>query len=252
MAQNKSFFPVICGGIYLDWPTVNYRNRLSIKHWAEDDRPREKLLNKGRSSLSDAELLALIFGAGTKSQSAVELAKSTLNHVGNDLNNLARMSVREMTKLPGIGPARASSIAASMELGRRRGKSTGAGKVRIQSSSDAFRLMKHEFYDLQVEEFWIVVMSRSNDVLHKCRISQGGVSGTVADNKVIFKCVLDHLASSLIVLHNHPSGNLRPSKADEMLTRKIKSACENLDVQLLDHLIVHNDAFFSFADEGLL
>ncbi|MEQ9063105.1 MAG: DNA repair protein RadC [Vicingaceae bacterium] len=229
-----------------------YKHNLSMRFWAEDDKPREKLLQKGRASLSDAELLSLLFRSGSNQCSAVDLSKKVLNKASNDLNILAKMTAHDLTKIPGIGIAKATSLLATWELNRRRSAISLPAKFRIQSSADAFRLMKASFFDLEVEEFWIIVMSRSNDVLHRCRISQGGVSGTVADNKVIFKYVLEYLASSLIVLHNHPSGNLKPSNADEKLTKKIKSACENLDVQLLDHLIIHNDRFFSLADEGLL
>ena len=169
-----------------------------------------------------------------------------------DLNLLAKLSTIDLIKIPGIGLAKASSIVAAMELGRRRQSSGQTVQKKINSSSSAFDLLKTNYYDLDVEEFWILVLSRSNQVLCKKQISKGGVSGTVADNKLIFKYVLEHLGSSLIISHNHPSGNLKPSKADEQLTKKIKMACQNLDIQLLDHLIVYNESYFSFADEGLL
>ncbi|HAW51715.1 MAG TPA: hypothetical protein DCX54_05210 [Flavobacteriales bacterium] len=231
---------------------MNYNNKLSIKLWAEDDKPREKLRNKESSALSDAELLAILLGSGNKRLSAIEIAKNILMMAKKDLNALAKLNTVELMKIPGIGLAKASTVVAAMELGRRRQSTVQAIHKKVSSSFSAFELLKTNYFDLQVEEFWILILSRSNQVLGKKRISTGGVSGTVADNKLIFKCVLEHLGSSLIISHNHPSGNLKPSKADEQLTKKIKMACQNLDIQLLDHLIVYNESYFSFADEGLL
>ena len=229
-----------------------YDNRISIKQWAEDDQPREKLLLKGKSTLSEAELIAILFRSGSRKHSAVGLAQLLLQSVSNDLNQLARLNAEELSKIPGIGLAKATSILAALELGRRR-KELSSGKTQmVKSSRDAHQLMKDVFFDLQHEEFWILILSRSNEVMARKKISQGGVSGTVADNKLIFKYTLEALGSSLIVFHNHPSGNLSPSKADEELTRKIKLAANSLDISLLDHLIINNDQFFSFADEGLL
>lgn len=233
-------------------PHAYKQGAVPISNWSEDDQPREKLLSKGRSILSDAELIAILLRSGTNRKSAVGLAQEVLNTADKDLNRLARMGVRELTTLPGMGLAKAASIVAAMELGRRRKSSETAKKVRIRSSKDVYELIKDVFYDLHHEEFWIVLLSRSNDVISKKKISQGGVSGTVADNKLIFKSALEELASSLVVCHNHPSGNLTPSKADEELTKKIKRAASDLDIALLDHLILHNEHYFSFADEGLL
>lgn len=233
-------------------PVKKYQTRISISQWADDDKPREKLLLKGKSVLSDAELLAILIRSGSRENSAVELAKQLLQVHSNDLNSLARSNVTELMKISGIGLAKAAAIVSALELGRRRKVIAKNRKNIIRSSQDVHECVKDIFFDLPFEEFWILILNRSNEVLARKRISQGGVSGTVADNKLIFKYTLDELGSSLIVLHNHPSGNLTPSKADEELTRKIKKASENLDIQLLDHLIVFNNEFFSFADEGLL
>jgi len=230
----------------------NYKSKISIRNWAEDDKPREKLILKGKSVLSDAELIAILIRSGNREISAVELAKSLLNNYSNDLNLVAKSGAIELMKISGIGLAKATSIIAAMELGRRRKETKVSKNPIIKSSGEVHELVKDIFFDLPFEEFWILILNRSNEVLSRKRISQGGVSGTVADNKLIFKYTLEELGSSLIVLHNHPSGNLKPSKADEELTKKIKKAAENLDIQLLDHLIVHNDGYFSFADEGLL
>jgi len=231
---------------------VKYEDKTSIKMWAEDDQPREKLIIKGQSALSDAELIAIIIRSGSRQISAVDLAKRLLILFENDLNKLAKSGIETLLTVPGIGVAKATGIVAALELSKRKIQIKHQKKISIKSSADVHAIMKHHFYDLQHEEFWILVLSRSNEVLLQKRISQGGVSGTVADNKLIFKYCLDVLGSSIIALHNHPSGNLKPSKADETLTKKIKLAGQNLDRQLLDHLIVCNDIFYSFADEGLL
>ena len=229
-----------------------YTENTSIKFWAEDDQPREKLQLKGKSVLSDAELLAILLRSGNRKLSALALAQNILKDNNHNLNQLAKMTVSDLMKIQGVGLAKATAIIAAMELGRRRKNQEVPVKKSIRSSKDAFEHMKDVFYDLQHEEFWLLVLSRSNDILCRKKISQGGVSGTVADNKIIFKHALDELGSSIIVLHNHPSGNLTPSKADEELTKKIKEGAKHLDIALLDHLILHNNQYFSFADEGLL
>jgi DNA repair protein RadC len=180
------------------------------------------------------------------------LSQYILKTVSNDLNKLARLSPNDLMRIQGIGHAKATSVIAALELGRRR-KDNGTNRHPIlQSSAAVHEYVKDLFYDLEFEEFWVLILNRGNEVVNKKRISQGGVSGTVADSKLIFKYTLEELGSSIIVMHNHPSGNLTPSKADEVLTRKIREAAENLDIQLLDHLIIHNHRYFSFADEGML
>ncbi len=231
---------------------MKYQNSIPINQWSEDDQPREKLMIKGKSALSDAELIAILLRSGNRKSSAVDLAKTVLKSASNDLNRLAKLNLKELTSINGLGIAKASSIIAAIELGRRRKEVELTKKKKVRSSRDAFEAMKDVFFDLNHEEFWILILSRSNDILCRKKISQGGVSGTVADNKIIFKHTLEELGSSLIALHNHPSANLSPSKADEALTKKIKSAASNLDIALLDHLIIHNDQYFSFADEGML
>lgn len=230
----------------------SYDKKQSIKFWAEDDQPREKLQLKGKSVLSDAELIAILLRSGNHQLSALSLAQQILTKTSNNLNDLAKFSFKDLMNIPGIGAAKASSIIAAFELGRRRKELAPLKRRSIRSSRDAFDYVKDVFYDLPHEEFWMVVLSRSNDILCRKKISQGGVSGTVADNKLIFKHAIQELGSSIIVMHNHPSGNLKPSKADESLTKKIKEGASNLDIALLDHLIIHNEAYFSFADEGLL
>ncbi|MTI20879.1 JAB domain-containing protein [Fulvivirga sp. RKSG066] len=225
---------------------------LNIKSWAEEDRPREKLLLKGKASLSEAELIAILIGSGTASMSAVDLSKQILGHTNNNLNDLAKLTVQELMKFKGIGEAKAISIVAALELGRRRKESEVVKKPKITCSQDAYDIMRAHLLDLSHEEFWVLMLSRSNQVIKKQLISSGGVSGTVADPKIIFKMALDELASSIILSHNHPSGNLKPSQADINLTKKLKEAGEMLEIPVLDHLIFTNDGYFSFADENLM
>lgn len=225
---------------------------LTIKKWAEEDRPREKLMLKGKASLSDAELIAIIIGSGTPSLSAVEVAKQILNGVNNDLNMLAKLSVKELTKFKGIGEAKAINIISAMELGRRKRNAEIPVKSKITGSSDIYQLMQPLLSDLSHEEFWVILLSRSNGVLKKQQISSGGVSGTVADPKLIFKYALEELASGIILVHNHPSGNIKPSQSDISLTQKMKKAGQVLDVAVLDHIIFTDNGYFSFADEDVL
>lgn len=225
---------------------------LNIKKWAEEDRPREKLLLKGKSVLSDAELIAILIGSGTASLSAVELSKQILGHVDHNLNDLARLSVKDLMKFKGIGEAKAISIVAALELGRRRKDTETAKKPKITCSSDVFELMKAHLLDIPHEEFWIIMLNRANQVIKKQLTSSGGVSGTVADPKIIFKRALDELASSIILVHNHPSGNIKPSQADINLTKNLKDAGNMLEIPVLDHLIFTNDQYFSFADENMM
>ncbi|GAB3663042.1 DNA repair protein RadC [Hymenobacter agri] len=223
-----------------------------IKSWAEDDRPREKLLAKGRAALSDAELLAILIGSGTTRLTAVDVGKLMLQGVGNDLNALARESVKQLCRHPGIGEAKAITVVAALELGRRRKKADAAPRTTITCSRDIYNLIRPNLMDLPHEEFWVILLNRANVVMRKTAISRGGVAGTVADPKMIFKEALEQLASSIILVHNHPSGNRNPSAADIQLTRKLKEAGNFLDLPILDHLIFAESSYYSFADEGML
>ncbi len=225
---------------------------LNIKSWAAEDRPREKLVLKGKSALSDAELIAILLGTGTTTVSAVDLAKNVLQGAGNNLHQLARLTVKDLTKVKGIGEAKAVTIVAALELGRRRKELETEEKPKIGSSLDAYDVIKSELLDIPHEEFWILLLNRANRVVKKYQISQGGVAGTVADPKIIFKIAIEELASGIILAHNHPSGNLTASQADIDLTKKLKEAGKLLEVQVLDHLIIAGQKYFSFADEGML
>ncbi len=229
-----------------------YNQKITIKSWAEEDRPREKLLSQGRRNLSDAELIAILIGSGNRDETAVELSRRILHSLDNDLDKLGRLSVNELSKFKGIGEAKAISIIAALELGRRRRESESQKVERITGSRDVFTLMSRYFADLNHEEFWIVLLSRSNSVLSRHLISKGGQSGTIADPKIIFQTALENHAASIILSHNHPSGNLKPSQADISLTRKLCEAGGLLDMPVLDHLIFANQSFFSFADEGMM
>lgn len=224
----------------------------SIKNWAAEDRPREKLLLKGKASLSDAELIAILLGTGTASFSAVDVAKKILQSSGNNLDELARFTVKDLIKVKGIGEAKAITIVAALELGRRRKEFVSEEKIKITSSQDAYNLVSAALMDLPHEEFWIILTNRAQRVIKKQQISSGGVAGTVADPKLIFKLALEELASGIILVHNHPSGNLAASQADMALTSKLKESGKLLEIQVLDHLIVAGKSYFSFADEGLL
>ncbi len=223
-----------------------------ILSWAEEDRPREKLLLKGRSALSDAELIAILIGSGTRDQSAVDVGKTILRSVDNNLHELAKLSVQDLKKFEGIGEAKAISIVSALELGRRRKASEPVKREKILSSEDAYRIMQPYLLDQPVEQFWIILLNRANMVIKTHCVSQGGVSGTVADPKTIFKEALEKLASSIVLVHNHPSGNLKPSEADLHLTRKLKEAGKHLDLPVLDHIIFTDQSYLSFADEGIL
>ena len=229
-----------------------YVNRMPIKNWAEDDRPREKLIQKGKDAMSDAELLAILLGSGTRYESAVDLAKGILHEVQDNLIELSRIPLSDFLKIKGIGHAKALVIIAAMELGRRRGESEVIVKEKIVSSADAFRILYSAIGDKPYEEFWIILLNKANRVIRKCSISEGGISGTVVDPKKVFKVALDNHASSIILGHNHPSGNLQPSEADHKITRKLKEAGMMLEVAVLDHLIIGDDRYYSFADEGVL
>jgi DNA repair protein RadC len=231
---------------------VNESKPLGIKSWSPEDRPREKLLLKGTAALSEAELIAILIGSGTASLSAVEVAKKLLQGVNHNLHDLARLSVKDLTKTKGIGEAKAIAIVAALELGRRRKEHDPESKPKIATSKDAFQLLQGDLMDLPKEEFWVLLLNRANRVIKKQRVSEGGVSGTVADPKIIFKLALQELASGIIVAHNHPSGNLQASQSDLDLTRRLKESGKFLEIQLLDHLIIAGNRYLSLADEGIM
>ncbi|MDR2292698.1 MAG: DNA repair protein RadC [Prevotellaceae bacterium] len=224
---------------------------LKIKEWAQDDRPREKMMQHGVTSLSDAELLAIIIGSGTKNGTAVDVAKQLLACSNNSLYELGKKSIKDFIKTKGIGTAKAVSIAAALEIGRRRRNDNSTTKT-IKTSCDVFEVFQPVLGDLSHEEFWIMLLNRANKVISKHRISQGNISSTTADIKIIAKHAMENLASSVVVLHNHPSQNIKPSREDEKITAEIKSALNLFDIKLVDHLIIGNNEYFSFADNGLL
>ncbi|HMO33419.1 MAG TPA: DNA repair protein RadC [Lacibacter sp.] len=226
-------------------------NRKTIKNWAPDDRPREKLAANGPDVLSNAELIALLLGSGTRNQSALEVARQLLDRAQQSLGQLGKLSVKELTQVKGIGQARAITIAAALELGRRRQAADERRPV-VKSSSDIARYLQAQLRDKTVEVFAVAFLNRANKINQVEIISEGGITGTVADPRIILRKALEYQAVSLVLCHNHPSGNLRPSRADEQLTHKIREAALLLDIQLLDHIIVSDEGYYSFADEGML
>jgi DNA repair protein RadC len=225
---------------------------LRITDWAVEDRPREKLIRKGTASLSDAELLGILISSGTKDKSAVDLGRELLGIVNNNLNSLGKLTISDLKKLNGIGPARAVTIAAALELGRRRKLAEMPEVPQIKCSKDVADIFQPLLSDLSHEEFWILYLNRSNKVIDRNKLSQGGISGTVTDVRIVMKRAIECLASGIIVCHNHPSGNLNPSESDSRITQKIKEAGNLMDIQLLDHLIISDKDYYSFADNGLL
>ncbi len=225
---------------------------LGIMQWAEEDRPREKLLSKGKSSLSEAELIAILIGSGSRDLSAVDLAKVILSYVDHDLNLLAKLTVSELQTFKGIGEAKAVSIVSALELGRRRKESTPGKHLYLRKSQEAYEAMIPLLMDQPIEQFWVIMLTRNNKVLQKRCVSQGGFSGTIADPKVIFKRALEDMANGIILVHNHPSGNKKPSSADLRLTKKIVEAGKLLEIPVLDHIIFTDEGFYSFSDEGVL
>lgn len=223
-----------------------------IREWAESDRPREKLLMKGKNALSDAELLAILMGSGSKNETAVDLAMRILRESNDNLIELTKLGVNELTKFKGVGEAKAISIIAAMELGKRRRGAEALEKKKITSSRDVFEYFSSIFGDHTYEAFYILLLNRANRIIREVQISEGGFSGTVADPKKIFKIALEHSASSIILSHNHPSGNIQPSDADIKLTHKLKGAGEMLDLPVIDHIILGEEKYYSFADEGQL
>lgn len=225
---------------------------ISIKKLSPDDRPREKLLEKGRGALSDSEILAILIGSGSRDKTAVQLCQEILKNVNFDLNKLARLTVKELTQYKGIGEAKAISIAAALELGRRRKADEFDKTEAIKGANDVFTLMSSYFQDLEHEEFYAILLSRANKVKAIECISKGGVSGTVSDGKIIFKKAFENTSSAIILCHNHPSGNLKPSAADKSLTDNLKQFGKYIDLPILDHVIITNESYFSFADNGLI
>jgi DNA repair protein RadC len=225
---------------------------ISIKNWSADDKPREKLLANGVQDLSNAELLAIIIGSGTREISAVELSRQILSTADNNLAELSRFSINEFTKIKGIGEAKAVAVVAALELGKRRNFSEIADRHMISSSKDVFNYFHPIMVDLVHEEFWALYLNRSNKIIDKYKLSQGGISGTVTDIRLILKRAIELLATSLIVCHNHPSGNINPSENDTSITTKLKAAASQMDIRLLDHVIIANNAYFSYTDEGIL
>ncbi len=227
-------------------------NYFSIKNWNEDDRPREKLLLKGRSALSDAELVAILIGSGSRNESAVSLSQRILASVHNNLSELGKRSIPELMGFKGIGEAKAVTIAAALELGRRRRAGEALDRKKITSSQSVFEYIQPILGELPHEEFWILYLTNSNKIIKSSQISKGGITGTLVDVRLVFKEALQLGAVGIILAHNHPSGTLKPSQADIQLTKKLKSAGDGLDIKVLDHLIVTEKAYFSFADENLL
>ena len=225
---------------------------LKITDWAVEDRPREKMIRKGISTLSDAELLAILISSGTRKKSAVDLGRELLSSVSNNLNSLGKLSISDLLKFRGIGPARAVTISAALELGRRRNIAELPDAGQIRCSKDAADIFQPLLSDLHHEEFWILFLNRSNRVIDRMKLSQGGISGTVTDVRIIMKKAVEFLASAIIVCHNHPSGNLNPSDADSKITGKLKEAGSIMDIQLLDHIIISGKDYYSFADNGLI
>lgn len=224
----------------------------SIKDWANDDKPREKLMQKGRIALSDAELIAILIGSGSREESAVALSKRILASVSNNLNELGKLSIKQLMQFKGIGEAKAITIAAALEFGRRRRGEEGQKIMKIQSSKDAFELLQPKIGDLPHEEFWIVYLNNSNKVLHLEQLSKGGMTGTLVDVRLVLKHALEHGAVGCILAHNHPSGTLKPSAADKAITKKLQNAGQALDIKFLDHLIIAQNNYYSFADEKLI
>lgn len=231
-----------------EYPTPSF----PIKQWAEDDRPREKFRDQGKQSVSDAELVAILLGSGKRGQSALALAKALLGHYDHKLPVLARASPEELTRIPGIGQVKAIKILAALELGNRKQLDKQSDRPHIRSSKDAFEQIKPVLEDLNHEEFWTLYLNRANRVIYRGRISSGGLHGTIVDARMILKMGIEKLASSIILCHNHPSGNARPSQADLDLTKRIVEAANMIDLKVLDHIIVAGSNYLSFSDEGYL
>ncbi|MCY0978335.1 DNA repair protein RadC [Chryseobacterium wangxinyae] len=225
---------------------------MSIKFLAEDDRPREKFLLKGKNSLSDSELLAIIMGSGSRDETALELARKILNSVDNSWHQLSLLTIKDLIKFKGVGEVKAISIATALEIGRRRASQEIPDKPQISSSKDAYQILRLHLADLRTEEFWAIFLNQSNKVIHIAQLTQGGINQSIVDIRIVFKTALEHFATGIIISHNHPSGNLKPSQEDLSITKNIKEAGKLMNIQLLDHLIITQNAYLSFTDEGLL
>ncbi|WP_295834544.1 DNA repair protein RadC [uncultured Winogradskyella sp.] len=224
----------------------------SIKNWSQDDQPREKLRDKGKLTLSDAELVAILIGSGNRNESAVDLCKRILASVDNNLNALGKVSLKHLMEFNGIGEAKAITITAALELGRRRKFEDAVKQEKITSSRDVYDIMQPVLGELSHEEFWVIYLNNSNKVLQKQQLSKGGITGTLVDVRLVLKQALEVGATALILCHNHPSGTLKASEADKKITQKLKTAGLTLDIKVLDHIIVTEKAYFSFADETIL
>jgi DNA repair protein RadC len=231
---------------------MNEYKKLNIKDWAVEDRPREKLLAKGARHLTDAELIAILISSGNINETAVELAKRILTATDNDLNNLGRQGIDFLKTFNGIGEAKAVTIVAALELGKRRKNAEGLNKSKITGSKDAVDFFMPLLGDLNHEEFWVMLLNRGNKIIDTFMVSQGGISGTVIDVRLILKKAIEKLASSLILCHNHPSGTMQASDADRKITNKIVDAAKIMDIVVLDHVIIGQNSYLSFADEGML
>lgn len=227
-------------------------SHLRIQDWAKEDRPREKLLQKGSQALTDAELIGILIGSGTQKISAVNLAQHILKHYDNDLNLLAKCSIKELQRFKGIGEAKAITIASAVELSRRRADCKPAPKPRFYDANSIYHFMKPELADKTIEEFWVILMNKANYLIKKQFISSGSVDATLADPKLVFKAALDHHAAGVVLIHNHPSGNPEPSNKDIVLTKKLIEGGKFLDIEVLDHIIIAGNTYFSFFDDSLL
>lgn len=225
---------------------------MRIKLLAEDDRPREKFLRKGKSSLSDSELLAIIMGSGSRDETAIELARKILASVNNNWHQLSLLSLKDLMKFKGVGVVKAISIITALEIGRRRASQEIPEKPVISGSDGAYQIFRNHLSDLRTESFWAIFLNQSNRVIHLAQLTQGGINQSIVDIRVLFKTALDHFSTGIIIAHNHPSGNLKPSREDIDITKKITEAGKTLNIQLLDHLIITQNSYFSFSDEGLL
>lgn len=225
---------------------------LNLKKWAEADRPREKLIQQGTNSLTDTELIAILIRSGSREETAVELARNILNKSNNDLSELSRLSVKDLSHYKGMGSVKAITIIAALELGRRRREAEALKKDKISSSKEAALIFQPSLSDLSHEEFWILLLDRANQVITKTNLSKGGLAGTVVDPKIIFKLAIERYASGIVLCHNHPSGNNKPSEADIKLTKNLKQAGDFLEIKIIDHIIIAGNLYYSFADEGIL
>ncbi|RZL46067.1 RadC family protein [Pedobacter aquatilis] len=231
---------------------ADYEQKIGIKLWAEEDRPREKLLKNGRRHLTDAELIAILIGSGNRNETAVDLSKRILSFYENNLTKLGKASISELSKFKGIGEAKAISIVAALELGLRRKESPVDEIIQVTASSDVYKYLRNTFVHLNHEEFWILLLNRSNRIIGKYLISKGGQAGTVADPKIIFKIGLENNAAYIVMAHNHPSGNLKPSESDDLLTRDAAASGQMLSLPVVDHIIFTDNGYYSYKDEGLL